>query len=99
MIRAIIERHVKSGKREELMTLLREIRGACVHRRGYVSGETLSRLDDPSTITVVSNWGSLTDWKMWEQSEERMRLYEKIEPLLTEEPRVQVYRIAAAEKG
>jgi quinol monooxygenase YgiN len=99
MVRVIIERHVKPDMREELMTLLGEIRSACVKQRGYASGETLFDPYDPSAVVVISSWGSLSSWKIWEQSEERLRVYDKIRPLLTEEPRVRIYLVAATERA
>ena len=99
MIRVIIERHAKIDKREELMTLLHDIRAKCVRRRGYASGETLFDYDDPSTIAVISTWGSLSSWKLWEQSEDRLQAYKKTRPLLTEEPRLRIYIVAASERA
>jgi quinol monooxygenase YgiN len=42
--------------------------------------------------------GDLEQWQAWETSETRATLYELIEPLLAEEPRVRVYRVMATEE-
>lgn len=98
MIRIVVERHLKEGKRGDLMPLLRELRAAALHHPGYVTGETLGSTEDPSAILVMSTWRSLDDWKAWEKSEPRIKLYEKIESLLVEKPRVSVYQVMAAEE-
>ena len=99
MVRVVIERHLKGGKRGDLMPLLRELRAVAMHQPGYVTGETLANAEDPSIIAVLSTWRSLEDWKAWQKSEERTKLYEKIEPLLVEKPKVSIYQIMATEKN
>ena len=98
MIRVIIERHLKEAKREELSPLLRELRAVAMHQPGYVTGETLASTEDKSIITVISTWSSLEDWKTWETSEPRAKLYKQIEPLLLEKPKVSIYQVIATEE-
>lgn len=98
MVRVVIERHLKEGKKGDLMSLLRELRAAAMHHPGYITGETLSSTEDPSIISTLSTWRSLDDWKAWEESGQRKKLYKKIEPLLVEKPKVSVYQIMATEK-
>ena len=96
MIKVIIERHVKKG--ESLSPLLQELRAVAIHQPGYVTGETLVSTEDKSIIAVISTWRSLEDWKTWETSETRVRLYQQIEPLLAEKPKVRTYHIMATEE-
>jgi heme-degrading monooxygenase HmoA len=98
MVRVMIERHLKRGKKGDLLTLLRELRTAALHHPGYITGETLSRTEDSSIVSTLSTWRSLNDWQAWEKSEPRIRLYKKIEPLLGKKPKVTVYQIVAAEE-
>jgi heme-degrading monooxygenase HmoA len=97
MVRILIERHLKAGKRGELIHLLRELRTAAIHQPGYVSGETLSSLEDATTVSVLSSWQSLEAWKVWEESEARIKIEEQVEALLTERPKVTIYQIVATE--
>ena len=97
MVRIVIERHLKEGKKGALMPLLRELRAAAMHQPGYVTGETLASAEDPSTISVLSTWRSLEDWKAWEKSEQRIKLYKQIEQLLVEKPKVSIYQVMAVE--
>jgi len=98
MIRILIERHVREGKEADLMSLLRELRTAAMHQPGYITGETLASTEDASIIAVLSTWRSLDDWKAWEASEPRNKLYQQIEPLLLEKPEVAVYQVMAMEE-
>jgi len=97
MVRIIIERHLKAGKRGEFIHLLKELRTTAIHQPGYVSGETLSSIDDAFIILVLGTWRSLEDWKKWEESEIRINLEQRIEPLLIEKPKVSVYQVMATE--
>ena len=97
MIRILIERHLKAGKRGELIHLLRELRTAAIHQPGYVSGETLSSLEDAATVSVLSTWQSLEAWKVWEESAARIKIEEQMESLLTERPKVTIYQVMATE--
>ncbi|MFQ6122322.1 MAG: antibiotic biosynthesis monooxygenase family protein [Dehalococcoidales bacterium] len=93
MVRVIIERRVKKG--ENVWSLLRELRTAAVQQPGYITGETLVSAEDKSVIVVISTWRNFEDWKAWETSEARTRLYRQIEPLLVEKPRVRIFEIPA----
>ena len=96
MIRVIIERRLREGAR--LSSLLRELRTAAMSYPGYVSGETLVDTEDKSLVAVISTWHNLEDWKTWEKSETRARLYRQIEPLLEGKPKVRIFRIVATEE-
>lgn len=97
MVRVVIQRHLKEGKKADLMPLLRELRAAAMDQPGYITGETLANAGDPSMVSVLSTWRSLEDWKTWEKSEPRARLYQKIEALLVEKPSISVYQVLATE--
>ena len=98
MVRILIERHLKEGKKGALMPLLRQLRATAMHQPGYITGETLASTEDTSFISVLSTWRSLGDWKAWEISEPRAKLYQQIEPLLLEKPKFSVYQVMATEE-
>jgi heme-degrading monooxygenase HmoA len=98
MLRVVIQRHLKEGKKGDLLPLLRELRTAAMNYPGYITGETLASTGDPSVISVLSTWRSPEDWKAWEKSEHRVKLYEKIESLLVEKPKVSIYQVMATEE-
>ncbi len=98
MIRVVIQRKLKEGKKGDLLPLLRALRTAAMSHSGYIHGESLVGTEDPSVISVLSTWQSLEEWKAWEKSPQRVNLYEQIEPLLVEKPGVSVYLIMATEE-
>lgn len=90
-VKVIIERQVEKGKEAELVQLLGELRARALMQPGYISGETLAALDDPSTRLVISTWHSAVDWKAWEGSAERAQLTSSIEQLLTTPSKTRIY--------
>jgi heme-degrading monooxygenase HmoA len=50
--------------------------------KGYISGETLHALDDPSSFLIISTWNSFDDWNAWVTSEKRRETQTKIDNLL-----------------
>ncbi len=88
--KVLIERHVKGGKEGELIELLSKLRAQLVSQPGYISGEILQSLEDNSVILAISTWLSALDWKSWEGNPERLKIESKIEPLLTEPPKLTI---------
>lgn len=70
------------------MTLART---KAIKAKGYISGETLRALDNPSKFVVLSNWNSAEDWKAWEKDPERAKLQEDLAPLLLSREKCTIY--------
>ena len=87
MIKVIMERHCKPGKESALANLLIDLRAKAMRLPGYISGETLIKIDDPSCYLTIGTWTRWEVWKAWENSEERFELTQLIAALLIEEPR------------
>ena len=49
-IKVFIKRHVKKGKAEDTLALLKEVRSQALKQPGYISGETLMNHYDPCTL-------------------------------------------------
>ena len=91
MVRVIIERHCQPGKEAELEGLLVDLRTISMQQRGYISGETLHSVDDPSLWLVISTWTDVDLWTVWKTMPERLDRVSKIEPLLAAPERVSVF--------
>ncbi len=96
MIKVIIERQVKKG--EDISLLLLELRAAAMRYPGYVTGETLLSTEDSFNTVTISTWETLEDWKTWETSETRAKLYQRAEPFLVGKRKVKTYGIMSTEK-
>ena len=58
---------------------------------GYIAGETLKRVDKPGESLVVTKWQSEFYWEQWLQSKERTEIQDKIDRLLGEETKYEIY--------
>ena len=81
-VKIIITRKVPKNTEKELLPLIKELRIATTRQEGYISGETLQRIDKPGETVVVSTWEREEDWNRWVTSPERSILQEKIDALL-----------------
>ena len=96
MIRIHIRRRVSEDNQEALMTLINQMRSAIVGNPGYVSSETLKRIDQSDEILageilVVSKWQSHFYWKQWHASRERAALQADIDQLIGEQTLYEIY--------
>ena len=92
MIRVMIGRHCQPGKEEELRHLLVELRTEALRQHGYLSGETLREVNDPSNFIVMSTWTTLEYWKAWQTARQRLAIEEMVDPLLIAPREVRVFR-------
>ena len=90
-VKILIKRTVPDISIERLDFLLRRMRSVCLMQPGYVSGQTLRRLDKPGEFLVISIWESLEDWESWFNSSERTEIQFEIDDLLGEETRYEIY--------
>ena len=91
-VKIIIQRKIKPGKENEFGKALRELRSEAIHAQGYISGESLRAIGDPSLHMVISTWNSLADWNRWANSVERKAFQEKTDALLQEPTKVTPYQ-------
>jgi heme-degrading monooxygenase HmoA len=90
-VKILIQRKIKPGNEKELTKAVRELRSKAVHARGYVSGETLCSIEDPSVHLVISTWKSIEDWNNWFNTPERKAFQEKIDTILEEPTKIAPY--------
>jgi heme-degrading monooxygenase HmoA len=81
-VKVVIRRIVPQDRVEDLAPLLRQLRTRATHQSGYISGETLRRLDKPDEYLVISTWASTEDWNRWARSQERNEVQGKIDTVL-----------------
>ena len=91
MIKIHIRRKVPEDKADDLKLLLNQLRAITMGTPGYIAGETLKRVDEPDESLVVTKWQSEFYWKQWLQSKERPEIQDKIDQLLGEETRYEIY--------
>ena len=90
-VKIVIKRIVPKNKESSLLPLIKALRIATTKQDGYISGETLQRIDKPGETVVVSTWESAEDWNRWVRNPERIQLQEKIDALLGKETEYTMY--------
>ena len=90
-VKIFIKRTVSEGKVPELTVLLKRLRSVTLMQPGYISGQTLKRLDQPGETMVISTWRSIEDWNDWVKNDKRISIQKEIDDLLGSETEYEVY--------
>jgi len=86
-----IRRDVTDSLVDDLTGLLQKMRSLCIRQPGYISGQTLKRIDRPGEQLVISCWRSLEYWEDWFNSNERQGIQAEIDMLLGGETVYEIY--------
>ena len=81
-VKILIKRKFKEGNLKAAARLLIDNRNGAMLQPGYISSETMQRLDDPSQVTVVSMWKDMESWESWKNSEQRLASENEAKDLL-----------------
>ena len=90
-VKTVIKRIVPKNKESSLLPRIKALRIATTKQDGYISGETLQRIDKPGETVVVSSWESAENWNRWVRNPERIQLQKKIDALLGKETEYTMY--------
>ena len=90
-VKIFIKRTVSESKVPELTILLKRLRSVTLMQPGYISGQTLKRLDEPGETMVISTWRSIEDWNDWVKNNKRIAIQKEIDDLLGAETEYEVY--------
>jgi heme-degrading monooxygenase HmoA len=90
-VKILIKRKVPREKGVQLLNLINELRARATAQPGYVSGETLRSVERPDEYLVISTWQSAEDWKDWASSKEREKIQSRIDAILGEPTRYEIY--------
>jgi quinol monooxygenase YgiN len=70
----LIKRKFITGKKTEIIALLKELRSRALQQPGYISGETLSSADQPQILMVIGTWQNMESWHNWKSNDTRNTL-------------------------
>jgi heme-degrading monooxygenase HmoA len=90
-IRVLVKRSFTEDKAEALRDLIGKMRVLAMDQSGYVSGETLIRIDRPGMSMVISKWKSRKAWENWFKTSERQHMQQKIDELLGAQTEYEIY--------
>ncbi len=90
-VKIFIKRKVSENNSAELQLLLTKLRSMTLSQPGYISGETLKRIDVKDESMVISTWQSVAEWNNWVNNETRMAIQTQIDQLLGSETEYAIY--------
>ena len=90
-VKILIKRKASDKQSETLNPLLRQFRALAIEQSGYISGETLKRVDHPGECLVISTWKSADDWSKWFNNPDRRLIQSQIDVLLGAETTYEIY--------
>ena len=82
-VKILIKRKIPKGFEDpKFNKLIRQLRALAIVQHGYISGETLKRIDCPQEYLVISTWQSMDTWNAWRTSRTRAEIQDQIDALL-----------------
>ena len=92
LAKILIQRKIKPGTEGEFKKIMRETLSGAAHADGFISGETLQSIDDPTVHVTISQWKDMSSWNAWINSEERRKRQEEYDRVLAEPMKVMPLR-------
>ena len=90
-VKIIIKRRVPESMATQLRPLLIKLRNLAMNQPGYITGETLKRIDRPGQNMVISTWNSMEAWRQWAVNSERETVQAQIDALLGQPTEYEIY--------
>lgn len=94
-VKILIKRYVPENRIRDLMPFFKQLRSMAAQQEGYISGETLRRIDRPGQYLVISTWRSSDDWRRWVLSKQRKEVQDLIDSALGEKTEYEIYEFAS----
>ena len=91
-VKIFIRRVIPEDRTNDLLPLFRRLRNLATNQPGYISGETLKRVDDPGEYLVISTWQSIDNWREWVVSRDRLEVQNEIDARLDEASIYEIYQ-------
>ena len=90
-VKILIKRKVTENNIIELTVLLKKLRSLTLNQPGYITGETLKRIDKSDECLVISTWRSAEDWNTWVANPQRIAVQAAIDKLLGQKTEYSIY--------
>jgi len=88
MIRVIIDRYIAETLEKNYEDAALEVLAASVKAPGFISGESLSDIENSRHHVILCKWLSKLDWDKWFESSERKEAMSKLSLMLEREEHV-----------
>ena len=90
-VKIIIKRQVSDIQSAQLAPFLKKLRNLAMNQPGYITGETLKRIDPPGQNLVISTWESIEAWQQWVANPERVPVQTHIDVLIGAPTSYEIY--------
>ncbi len=91
IVKIFIQSKSDPAKEKEFKQLLQELRTKAMEVKGFISGETMQSIEDPTVHLTIGTWRSITNWNKWLNSPERKVIQEKFNQVLVEPVKMTLY--------
>ncbi len=91
-VRAMIKRKIPKGKEKDALRIITALRMLASRYPGYISGETLTNLEEPDEYLVISTWQTLGAWQTFYADPKRTALQQKIDQLQGRTTEYKIYQ-------
>ena len=88
MIRVLIERYVDNSLEQHYEIAARKVLQGAVQAPGFISGESLRDMQDPTHRLILCTWTTVQQWQQWYASQTRHSLMAELSPMLDKEEKV-----------
>ena len=96
-VKIFIKRNIPEDQTNVLLPLFRRLRNLATNQSGYISGETLKRLDKPGEYLVISTWQASENWQNWLNSSQRQGIQAKVDALLGGKTEYEIFHYGFSE--
>lgn len=96
-VKILIKRTIPHDKAREVIPLVRKLRALAAEQPGYISGETLRRLDKTEEFLVISTWDSSEAWENWLASDLRSKVEDELDTLTGGKTEYEIYHYGFTE--
>lgn len=90
-VKILIKRTIPGDRVKDLMPFFKQLRALATSQSGYISGETLKRIDRPGQYLVISTWETMDAWRKWVNSNQRKEIQGLIDSMLGQQTEYEIY--------
>ena len=94
----VIEGH-KGKPGENMQSLFLKFRTNAMQYPGFMSAENLVSQRDGSIVLFISTWDTVENWRLWEKSSVRTKLYQEADELSVDEAKVSIFMLVPTHWG
>ena len=93
-IKVLISRNFRKEYNHDAHFHNAEIRALATVQPGYISGTTMSNLENPNEMLIISSWEDKDAWEAWYRSDIRKDYYKKLRVLLESDEEIAVFKVS-----